>query len=143
MTTSREAEGLTDHRGDDSPVEYVVAVPDAVVDELEKSFSQGPIDSHGRQEPEHSIEFIVSLNQGMKIEIFAREHPPPHFRVKYKGGTANFAIADCRVLNGDGHVLKYKRNVRLWWKTNKPKLIKAWNETRPADCPVGAYRNDQ
>ena len=143
MTPDRKAERSADRRDDDDPVEYVIAVPDALIDELEQSFFQGPIDSRGSQEPELSIEFIVALDCGMKIEIFAREHPPPHFRVKHNGRTANFAIADCRVLNGDERILKYERNVRHWWKTNKPKLIKVWNETRPADCPVGAYRGDE
>lgn len=44
---------------------------------------------------------VVSWSGSMKIEVFANEHPPPHFRVKHRNETANFAIADCRHLNGE------------------------------------------
>jgi hypothetical protein len=27
---------------------------------------------------------------GLKISIFAREHPPPHFRVSFQGESANY-----------------------------------------------------
>lgn len=74
---------------------------------------------------------------GLKIEIFAKEHPPPHFRVIYNGETANFTIKDCTKLNGGLDI--YFHNIKKWHRKNKQKLINQWNEMRPSDCPVGRY----
>src|SRR5947209_6957395 len=62
---------------------------------------------------------------GLKIEIFANEHPPPHFRVICAGETANYRINDCEQLNGG--LRRYYRVIRDWHSKNKPKLIEAWN----------------
>lgn len=123
--------------------EYVVPIGDEAVDSLAKSIGRGPVlkirDGYG----EHLVtkEFVDRIN-GVKVEVFANEHPPPHFRVKYQGSTANFRISDCGLLNGSGEVLKYEKNVRLWWKVKKQTLIDAWNKSRPTDCPVGEYREE-
>jgi hypothetical protein len=73
----------------------------------------------------------------LKIEIFANEHPPPHFRAKYGGETGNYRIRDCEQLNGG--LRRHYRVIREWHSKNKPKLIAAWNNFRPSDCPVGEY----
>jgi hypothetical protein len=75
---------------------------------------------------------------GLTIEVFAREHPPPHFRVKYNGETANFRISDGEQLNGG--LERYRRVIADWWRANKELLIQAWDSRRPSDCPVGVYR---
>jgi len=85
------------------------------------------------------IEFLVGFNKGLKIEIFADEHPPPHFRVLYQGETNNFRISDGIPMNGDG-LRQYFRDIRKWHKKNKQVLIDTWNRTRPSDCPVGMYK---
>jgi hypothetical protein len=82
-------------------------------------------------------EKVATLN-GLKIQIFSNEHPPPHFRVKYAGETANFTIKDCTKINGG--LNKWERNIRYWHASNKQNLINVWNNTRPSDCPVGVYR---
>src|ERR1700674_2516230 len=61
----------------------------------------------------------------LKIEVFANEHPPPHFRVKYGSETANYRISDCQQLNGELH--RYYRVIRDWHSRHKPKLIEYWN----------------
>ena len=85
------------------------------------------------------IEFLVGNTESpsLKIEVFANEHPPPHFRVKYAGETANYQISDCEQINGD--LKRYYRVIRRWHSKNKSKLIEAWNEFRPSGCPVGKY----
>lgn len=77
--------------------------------------------------------------KGLKVEVFANEHPPPHFRVKLQASTANFRISDCERLNGSGEVLRHERTIRSWWKDHKTDLIEAWDKMRPSDCPVGTY----
>jgi hypothetical protein len=85
------------------------------------------------------IELLVArtISPSLKIEIFANEHPPPHFRVKYAGETANYRIRDCEQLNGG--LRRHYRVIRDWHSKNKPALIDAWNNFRPSDCPVGHY----
>jgi len=104
---------------------------------LAASFAQGPIiDDQGRRF--FMEETVATLDGGLKVQVFSREHPPPHFRVLYAGDNADFAISDCRKLVGG--LAKWERTIRAWHAENKDKLIEVWNRTRPSDCPVGPYR---
>jgi Domain of unknown function (DUF4160) len=84
------------------------------------------------------LELLVDRFGALKIEVFAREHPPPHFRIKCGSESANYKISDCTQLNGG--LRREYRAIREWHRENKGKIIAAWNEHRPADCPVGEYR---
>lgn len=121
--------------------EWTVEVPEDLSEKLARSFQQGPVQEiqDGKGLRLLTEETVAHLN-GVKVEVFSNEHPPPHFRVKFQSSTANFSIADCSLLNGGGEVLRYKKNIILWWKENKEDLIDAWNRLRPDDCPVGEYR---
>jgi hypothetical protein len=102
-------------------------------EELKQDFLLGPIlDDAGRR---FLTEAEVDRMGGLVIQVFSREHPPPHFRVAYQGETANYEITTGRRLNGG--LATFDRNIRKWWKENKLKLARAWNDARPADCPVG------
>jgi hypothetical protein len=103
---------------------------------LAASFAQGPI-INDRGLRYFGEETVANIG-GLKIQIFAREHPPPHFRVLYAGESADYQISDCRKLIGG--LAKWDRTIRAWHAQNKDKLIDTWNRTRPSDCPVGAYR---
>jgi len=116
--------------------EWIVEVPEKFVKELIDSFQAGPITNDQGQRL-LTEELVGSLN-GLKIEIFSKEHPPPHFRVFYAGETANFAISDCSKLNGG--LTKWEKNIKEWHSNNKQVLIEVWNKTRPSNCPVGEYR---
>ena len=117
--------------------EWSISV-DSLSRDLAADFQQGPIiDDRGRR---FLGEETIATIQGLKIQVFANEHPPPHFRVYCAGETANFAIKDCRRLNGG--LTKWERNIRKWHVDHKPELIEAWNRLRPADCPVGPYAED-
>lgn len=72
---------------------------------------------------------------GFKVEIFADEHPPPHFRVKYQHMTANFSITTCERLNGS--LPLRDRDIRKWWQKYRLAIASAWNAHRPSDCTVG------
>ena len=103
---------------------------------LALDFQHGPIiDEQGQRLL--TEETVAHLN-GLKVEIFSDEHPPPHFRVFYAGETANFSIKNCEKLNGG--LRKWERNIRKWHASHKDELIATWNRTRPSDCPVGQYR---
>lgn len=121
--------------------EFVVSVPKELEDELSQSFASGRIIEFTDQGEYVEVKKIqVDRVNGLKIEIFSNEHPPPHFRVKFQGTTANYRISDCQRINGSGEVIRFENNIIKWWKKHKQKLIKVWNERRPANCPVGIYR---
>src|SRR5690625_1829469 len=116
--------------------EWIVPVPSDLVDELRLSFRGGPIiDDTGRRLVQ---EVRVDKFNGLTVEIFSNEHPPPHFRVSYGRESANFRIRDCEPLTPG--LAGWRKNTAAWHKDNKLKLIKVWNETRPTGCPVGPYR---
>lgn len=120
--------------------EYVVEAPNSIVGELAESIQQGPIlQIVGGNGLRFLGEETVARINGVKVEIFANEHPPPHFRVKFQNSTANYSISDCRRINGSGEILKYEKNIQLWWQENQSSLIEAWDRLRPSDCPVGKY----
>ena len=84
---------------------------------------------------------ILTLDRigSLRVQVFSKEHPPPHFRVICSAGRNDFRISNCTPLHGNelGH---FFHEIRQWHKTHKQDLIAAWNHTRPSDCPVGLYR---
>lgn len=103
---------------------------------LAAEFAQGPVlgDRGERLLTERTVGFI----EGLKVEIFSKEHAPPHFRVKYGSDQANFQIDNCAKLNGG--LERWLRTIQHWHSKHKAKLIEVWNQSRPSDCPVGEYR---
>jgi Domain of unknown function (DUF4160) len=89
-------------------------------------------------------EFLIEIRQlvakvnGLKIEVYANEHPPPHFHVKSPNVNASFSIESCELLEGRAESKDIKK-IRFWHKQAKPVLINTWNLTRPTNCTVGAY----
>ena len=78
-------------------IEWIIDLPASLTKELADSFQQGPMLANGLRRLDEQL--AAHLN-GLKIQIFANEHPPPHFRVSYAGETANYSIFDCSQLNG-------------------------------------------
>ena len=112
--------------------EWVVPVPPELVDELRRTLETNDA---GWQS---ANEVVVKQFNGLKVEIFSDEHPPPHFRVSKNGETNNFRIADGEPLYDRG-LGRYWTKIRKWHAKNKSLLINKWNEMRPTDCPVGEY----
>ncbi|MBV1929382.1 MAG: DUF4160 domain-containing protein [Gammaproteobacteria bacterium] len=84
------------------------------------------------------IRQLVARVNGLKIEIYSNEHPPPHFHVKSPNIDASFSIDDCSKLNGNIERGDLKK-IEYWHKRAKDLLIKHWNESRPTNCVVGEY----
>jgi hypothetical protein len=78
---------------------------------------------------------LVGQFEGFSVHVFSNEHPPPHFRVRYAGETADFTIDGCQQIAGG--LQRYQRRIRAWHGRNKERLVHAWNRRRPTDCPVG------
>lgn len=89
-------------------------------------------------------EFLIEIRQlvarvnGLKIEVYSNEHPPPHFHVKSPNVNASFSIESCELLEGNAENKDIKK-IKFWHKQAKPILISAWNSTRPTNCTVGKY----
>lgn len=113
--------------------DWAISVSAKLVVELAKEFHSGPIiDDRGRRRLE---EALVAEVDGLQVEIFSNEHPPPHFRVRYQGRSANFDICTGEPLTNG--LEKWRRNIRKWHAENRQTLIDSWNRRRPTDCPVG------
>jgi hypothetical protein len=83
-----------------------------------------------------NIKKLVARVEGLRIEIYADEHPPPHFHVKAPGIDATFDIRSCELLRGT--VPGRERRLIEWWhRRGRSLLVRLWNQTRPTDCPVG------
>jgi len=82
-------------------------------------------------------QLVVRIN-GLSIEVYSNEHPPPHFHVKAPNINASFDIENCEILQGKINA-KDQKKILYWHKHAKPLLIKAWNSTRPTNCSVGQY----
>lgn len=99
------------------------------------SFLDGCNDEPVLLETKHLVERL----NGLRIEIFSDEHPPPHFHVKSPGVDAIFEIENCRLLKGTVPPQALQK-IKYWHKHAKAKLIETWNDTRPTNCSVGKYR---
>jgi hypothetical protein len=87
----------------------------------------------------YSVRHLVGSVKGLKIEVFAREHPPPHFHISGGDINAIFSLTTCEHLKGNisGRELSL---IKWWYEKSRPNLISAWNQTRPSDCPVGPIK---
>ncbi len=119
--------------------EEPITIDEALVEELRKDFRQGPI--LNEQGQRYLVEEEVDRFMGLVIHVFGREHPPPHFRVRHQGESADFSIETGERLQDNKGLETYERNIRKWWQKNRDLLIARWNATRPSDCPVGPIAN--
>ncbi len=83
----------------------------------------------------------VDTIRGLSIEIYSKEHAPPHFHVRSANVDASFKIEDCSILKGKISESDYKA-VRFWYECFKPKLIDFWDSSRPSRCTVGPYKGN-
>ena len=73
---------------------------------------------------------LVGRINGLRIDIYANDHSPPHFHVKSPNVDASFTIDNCEKLNGSISSADYKK-VRYWHQHAKSELLNQWRETRP------------
>lgn len=84
----------------------------------------------------YNIRQLVARVNGLKIEVFSREHPPPHFHISGGGLDATFSLVDGTHL--EGQIGGRERALVDWWyQRSRATLVRAWNESRPTDCSVG------
>ena len=72
----------------------------------------------------------IIILDGIRIEIYTDDHPPPHFHVRAGRMRAKFDIATGELLRGslDKRSL---RKVRQWMELNGDSLMQVWISSRP------------
>lgn len=87
---------------------------------------------------------IGTIENKIRLDISSNEHPPPHFHVFIDDDKYSFRIKDCSQLNGAKLKSRDKKKILNWYNMNRNHIIRAWNATRPFNCKVGKYiENDQ
>ena len=71
---------------------------------------------------------------GIKINMYADEHPPPHFHARHAGFVAQIALHDLRVMEGSLPVAQL-RLVREWAGTRISQLLGAWTALETGILP--------
>lgn len=67
---------------------------------------------------------IISMFYGIIIEMYFRDHNPPHFHAKYQGLEAVFDL-DGNVLSGE-LPKPQMRMVRAWCEIHRDELLADW-----------------
>ena len=72
--------------------------------------------------------------RGAVIQIFYRDHAPPHFHVRYAGRRARFAIDRVHMLDGalPPHI---QRLVLDWAQVRQVELEQAWARAQSGEQP--------
>lgn len=115
---------------------------DECIKELGDSLDSGPIlrlkeEVDGVHEEVWIEKQLVSHFGAFSVHIYADEHPPPHFHIKYNGDSNSFEIESGDPLHPNNGLSRYFKNVKKWHCKHKKTLIEAWNSSRPSDCVVG------
>jgi len=72
----------------------------------------------------------ISIINGVKIECFSADHPPPHVHVSYSGHEALVELIEVKVFLGN--LPKMKLNLALEYiEENKVDLLKIFNALNP------------
>lgn len=88
-----------------------------------------------QQQVDTVLELVVARIGNLRLSIYSKEHPPPHFNVTYGNESANYRLDDGEQINGG--LTRYRGKIREYYTEHREQLIKAWNERRPSDCSVG------
>ena len=74
---------------------------------------------------------VIAEFDGIRVEIYYADHPPPHFHVRYAGVIAQMGIASLDVLAGSLPV-PILRKVRRWARANQAALALNWSKAQSA-----------
>lgn len=68
---------------------------------------------------------VVAFIDGISIEFYPNEHPPPHFHARYAEFIAQISIKSCQVMRGSLPPARLKKVV-AWSEKRQPALMAAW-----------------
>jgi Domain of unknown function (DUF4160) len=67
----------------------------------------------------------IAIVEGVKIQIFFGDHPPPHFHARFAEHQALFVIPTLELLESSLPAHKLE-SVRSWAQTHSAELIACW-----------------
>ena len=67
----------------------------------------------------------VAIVDGIRVEFYFDEHPPPHFHAKYAEYRALIRIDNLKIVKGALPRAQYRKIVQ-WASTRKAELDEAW-----------------
>ncbi len=76
----------------------------------------------------------VAIVEGVKIQLFAQEHPPPHFHAVFAEYRAQIEIGSLRVLRGRLPPAKLAAVVS-WAETRREALMREWDRVLAKQKP--------
>lgn len=76
----------------------------------------------------------ISTFYGIVIQMFWRDHNPPHFHVRYAASKAQIAIADLRVIRGNLPA-RAERFVLEWAAEHQAELMEVWEQCQRQEQP--------
>ena len=77
---------------------------------------------------------IVATFNGIKIELYFDEHPPPHFHARYAEFIAQVDMTTLEIIKGS-LPRRQMRMVREWALPRRQALRRAWDFCRTNDDP--------
>jgi len=84
---------------------------------------------HGQDVP------TISVFYGIVIRMFARDHPPPHFHVRYGEHRARVSIRSGELLDGPLPA-RVERLVRQWASLRASELEHNWRLIEQGEQPI-------
>lgn len=128
-----------------STTKHAIQIPPKFFEELELDMNRGYIVELTEERTDGKEVIFIQKGQfgatgGLKIYVYADEHPPPHFHVKYGNEENSFSILDAAPLYPGGALKKWFKTIKKWHTEHKEELIDFWNKMRPQDCPVGPVK---
>jgi phosphomannomutase len=77
----------------------------------------------------------ISRFYGIVIQMYADEHPPPHFHARYAGSAVQIGISPIRVL--EGQLERRAMSLVLEWTAlHQRELMENWNCMRNDELPL-------
>lgn len=77
---------------------------------------------------------IVAMFDGIKIQFYWSEHPPPHFHAEYAEHVAMIDIRTLEILEGELPKPQY-RKVVAWARPRFAELMLAWSLSAADESP--------
>ncbi len=72
----------------------------------------------------------LSIIDGIKIDVYSRDHPPPHFHALYAGHEELIVINNLTTYAGKLPVAQ-RRKVIAWASTRQAWLLQVFNQLNP------------
>ena len=73
----------------------------------------------------------IKMFDGIKVDVYARDHPPPHFHALY-GGYEELIVIETLETYAGGLPKTQRRKVVAWAANHKDWLLSVFNQLNPS-----------